>query len=140
MENLESLRAKFMDSKPAPIPEEAYEPRHPRRRRTLREEHALPAWGWWVIGLALAVVAAAVTFYYFGEEAILKSMPIVLQWLGLAFVLLAALVVYFLPAIIAWNYRIRRSGAILALNFLLGWTFLGWVGAFVWAIAEVESQ
>ena len=140
MENLESLRAKFMDSKPAPIPEEAYEPRHPRRRRTLREEHALPAWGWWVIGLALAVVAAAVTFYYFGEEAILKSLPIVLQWLGLAIVLLAALVVYFLPAIIAWNYRIRRSGAILALNFLLGWTFLGWVGAFVWAIAEVESQ
>ena len=140
MENLESLRAKFMDSKPAPIPEEAYEPRHPRRRRPLREEHAMPAWGWWVIGLALAVVVSAVTFYYFGEEAILKSLPIVLQWLGLAIVLLAALVVYFLPAIIAWNYRIRRSGAILALNFLLGWTFLGWVGAFVWAIAEVESQ
>lgn len=140
MEDLETLRAKFMDSKPAPIPEEAYEPRHPRRRRTLREEHALPIWGRWVIGLAVAVVASAVTFYYFGEEAILRSLPIVLQWLGLAIVLAAALVVYFLPAIIAWNYRIRRSGAIFTLNLLLGWTFIGWAGAFVWSVAEVESR
>jgi len=140
MENLETLRAKFMDSKPAPIPEEAYEPRHPRRRRTMREEHALPVWGRWVIGLALAVVASAVTFYYFGEEAIVRSLPSVLQWATYVVVILAAVVVYFLPAIIAWNYRVRRSGAILALNFLLGWTFLGWAGAFVWAIAEVESQ
>lgn len=140
MENLESLRAKFMDSKPAPIPEEAYEPRPPRRKRTMREDHALPRWGWWVIGLALAVVASAVTFYYFGEEAILNSLPLVLLWLGFIIVALASLVVYFLPAIIAWNYRVQRSGAILALNFLLGWTFVGWVGAFVWAIAEVESQ
>ena len=140
MENLETLRAKFMDSKPAPIPEEAYEPRHTRRRRTLREEHALPIWGRWIIGLALAVVASAVTFYYFGEETILRSLPSVLLWIGAVIVIMAALVVYFLPAIIAWNYRIRRAKAILALNFLLGWTFIGWVGAFVWAIAEVESQ
>jgi hypothetical protein len=140
MENLESLRAKFMDSKPAPIPEEAYEPRRPRRKRSLGEEHALPVWGWWVVGLALAVVASAVTFHYFGEEAIVRSLPLVLQWLGFAIVILAALVVYFLPAVIAWNYHVRRSGAILALNFLLGWTFVGWAGAFVWAIAEVESQ
>jgi len=140
MEDLETLRAKFMDSKPAPIPEEAYEPRHPRRRRSLREEHALPAWGWWVIGLALAVVASAVTYYYFGEEAVVRSLPTVLQWLGMAIVGVAALVVYFLPAVVARSYHVRRSGAILALNFLLGWTFLGWVGAFVWAIAEVESQ
>ncbi|MCW1886280.1 superinfection immunity protein [Luteolibacter flavescens] len=140
MENLETLRAKFMDSKPAPIPEEAYEPRHARRRRTLGEEHALPLWGRWVIGLALAVVASAVGFYYFGEEAIVRSMPAVLQWLGFVVVILAGIVVYFLPAVVAWNYQVRRSGAILALNFLVGWTFFGWVGAFVWAIAEVESQ
>jgi heme/copper-type cytochrome/quinol oxidase subunit 4 len=141
MESLESLRAKFMDSKPAPIPEEAYEPaEHRRRRQSLRESHALPKWGLWVIGLALAVVTAAVTFVYFGEEAILNSLPTVLLWLGFAVVGVAALVVYFLPAIIAVNYRVRRSGAILALNFLLGWTFIGWAGAFVWAVAEVESQ
>ena len=90
--------------------------------------------------MALAVVAAAVTFFYFGEEAILNSLPTVLLWLGFAVVGVAALVVYFLPAIIAVNYRVGRSGAILALNFLLGWTFIGWAGAFVWAVAEVESQ
>ena len=140
MEDLETLRAKFMDSKPAPIPEEAYEPRHTRRRRTMREEHALPAWGLWVIGLAMAVVASAVTYYYFGEEAVLRSMPSVLQYIGMVIVGIAALVVYFLPTIVAKSYHVRRSGAILALNFLLGWTFIGWAGAFVWAIAEVESQ
>ena len=140
MEDLETLRAKFMDSKPAPSPEEAYEPRHARRRRTMREEHALPGWGMWVIGLALAVVAAAVTYYYYGEEAVLRSMPTVLQYIGIVIVGIAALVVYFLPAIIARSYHVRRSGAILALNLLLGWTFIGWAGAFVWAIAEVESQ
>ena len=140
MEDLETLRAKFMDSKPAPIPEEAYEPHHQRRRRSMREEHALPAWGMWVIGLALLVVASAVTYYYFGEEAVLRSMPTVLQYIGMVIVGIAALVVYFLPAVVAKSYHVRRSGAILALNFLLGWTFLGWVGAFVWAIAEVESQ
>jgi len=101
MENLETLRAKFMDSKPAPIPEEAYEPRHPRRRKTMREEHALPIWGRWVIGLAVAVVASAVTFYYFGEEAIVRSLPSVLQWFGFVIVILAAVVVFSPPAIIA---------------------------------------
>lgn len=144
METLESLRAKFMDSQPAPLPAEAYESNDPRsgrrHKQTLRESHAIPKWGMWVIGIALAVVAAAVAFVYFGEEAIVASMPAVLLWLGFAVVALAALVVYFLPAVIAMNYRVRRSGAITTMNLLLGWTFIGWALALVWAIAEAESQ
>lgn len=144
METLESLRAKFMDSQPAPLPAEAYESNDPRsgrrHKQTLRESHAIPKWGMWVIGIALAVVAAAVAFIYFGEEAIVASMPAVFLWLGFAVVALAFLVVYFLPAVIAMNYRVRRSGAITTMNLLLGWTFIGWALALVWAIAEAESQ
>jgi len=39
---------------------------------------------------------------------------------------------YFLPSFIAWNKR--SSGAIIALNILLGWTFIGWVVALVWSL------
>ncbi len=144
METLESLRAKFLDSQPAPLPAEAYEPGDPRsgrrHKQTLRESHAIPKWGWWVIGIALLVVGGAAAFIYFGEEAIVASMPALLLWLGFAVVALAALVVYFLPAVIAVNYRVRRSGAITVMNLLLGWTFIGWALALVWSIAEVESR
>lgn len=144
METLESLRAKFMDSQPAPLPAEAYEaydPRSGRRhRQTLRQSHAVPKWGWWVIGIALLVVAGAAALVFFGEEAIIASIPGVLLWLAFALVALAALVVYFLPAVIAMNYRVRRSGAITTATLLLGWTGIGWALALVWAIAEVESQ
>ncbi len=40
---------------------------------------------------------------------------------------------YFLPAIIGWNKK--NSGAILALNFFLGWTVIGWIIALVWALS-----
>jgi hypothetical protein len=39
--------------------------------------------------------------------------------------------IYFLPTIVGWKKRNRE--AIFILNFCLGWTFLGWVIALVWA-------
>lgn len=144
METLESLREKFMDSQPAPLPAEAYETEEQKagrkHRQSLAQSHAIPKWGLWVIGLALVILGSAVAFFIMGREAVLASIPVVMLWLGFAVVALAALVVYFLPAVIAVNYRVRRSGAITALNLLLGWTFLGWAVALVWSIGEVESQ
>lgn len=43
---------------------------------------------------------------------------------------------YFLPAIIAFVRNKRDAGAILLLNFFLGWTMLGWVVALVWALKQ----
>jgi len=40
--------------------------------------------------------------------------------------------IYLLPAIIAAKRHHNNEGAIVSLNILLGWTFLGWVAAFVW--------
>ncbi len=54
---------------------------------------------------------------------------------------LAALALYMLPAIIAFNRRHRNRIAIVVLNILLGWTFLGWVAALVWSFtADIEKN
>ncbi len=85
-------------------------------------------------------------------------MPALFLWLGFAVVALAALVVYFLPSVIAVNYRVRRSGAITTMNLMIAlagiawalatgnvlaavaFVFTGWTIALVWSIAEAESR
>jgi hypothetical protein len=52
--------------------------------------------------------------------------------LGFAF-LGALLGLYFAPAIVASARKHHNTLAIFVLNFFLGWTFLGWVVALVWA-------
>jgi hypothetical protein len=41
---------------------------------------------------------------------------------------------YFLPTLIARHVEHKNFSAIAILNLLLGWTFLGWVVALVWAV------
>jgi hypothetical protein len=54
----------------------------------------------------------------------------------LAFIFTALLwLVYFLPAIVAFKRKHRSKGGIMVLNFLLGWTVLGWIGALVWSFS-----
>jgi Superinfection immunity protein len=43
---------------------------------------------------------------------------------------------YFLPAILGFAHTKRDAGAILVLNFFLGWTAIGWVIALVWALKQ----
>lgn len=43
-------------------------------------------------------------------------------------------VFYFLPSIIALARSKRNIVAIFLLNLFLGWTFVGWVVALVWAV------
>jgi hypothetical protein len=56
--------------------------------------------------------------------------------LAIGFILLAAagIFVYFIPAMIARGKR--NAGAIFVLNLLAGWSFIGWVGALVWACTK----
>ncbi len=163
METVESLREKFMENKPAPLPQEAYEGEQQRRRRkSMAQSHALPKWGWFVIGFAVLVVGSAAIIAYIGQMKMVETMPDVMQWSYYSVIALAALVVYFLPAIIALNYRVRRSGAVTVMNLLLGFTgafwpvlageqqvtlylllgfsFFLWMLTLVWSIAEAESR
>jgi hypothetical protein len=48
-------------------------------------------------------------------------------------VVVALIIGYFLPAIVASLRRHANAAAILILNLFLGWTFLGWVIALIWS-------
>jgi hypothetical protein len=57
-------------------------------------------------------------------------------WITLG--LVAAGLIYFAPTI---NARHKRNyAAILALNFFLGWTFVGWVVALAWSACEDPNE
>jgi len=43
---------------------------------------------------------------------------------------------YFLPTIVASSKNKQNTGAIFALNLLLGWTVIGWILAFIWALTQ----
>ena len=55
---------------------------------------------------------------------------------GALLVIMFAVVLYFLPALVAIDRAHRNAIAICVLNVLLGWTFLGWVAALVWAFTS----
>ncbi|MEX4005362.1 superinfection immunity protein [Paraburkholderia sp. EG285A] len=46
---------------------------------------------------------------------------------------------YFVPSILAFHRMHHRRHAITRLNSLLGWSVLGWIVAFVWALAAVQK-
>ena len=53
---------------------------------------------------------------------------------------LVILIVYFLPAISAKAKDARNAAAIFVLNLLVGWTFIGWVVALVWACSANDPE
>jgi cell division protein FtsX len=50
--------------------------------------------------------------------------------------IIAAVLVYLLPAVVAHRRRHPQANAITVLNVFAGWTLFGWVGALVWASAS----
>lgn len=57
---------------------------------------------------------------------------------GLLF-LFIGIVIYFIPTSVAQNNGHPQTTAILMLNLFLGWTFLGWVIALVWACTNTQN-
>ncbi len=51
-------------------------------------------------------------------------------------IVIVLVLVYFLPSIVAYSRAHRNKVAIFFLNLLAGWTFIGWVAAFVWSVAN----
>jgi hypothetical protein len=50
--------------------------------------------------------------------------------------LAVVLALYFAPAWAAYCNHKTNTPAIFVLNLLLGWTFIGWVIAMVWAVTK----
>jgi hypothetical protein len=53
---------------------------------------------------------------------------------------LGALVLYLMPAIIADMRGRPDAFAVTLVNVLLGWTVVGWLGAFVWARQPISDR
>ena len=51
---------------------------------------------------------------------------------------IAILVFYFLPSIVAAGRKVRHVGSVFVVNLFLGWTILGWVIALAMAARSVE--
>lgn len=85
-----------------------------------------------VAGIAL-VVAVALGLMY----GLARTSPDAL--LGLL-ILGTALLFYFLPTFIAIAVGHANLTAVIVLNILLGWTFIGWVAALVWACMDSQRR
>ena len=48
--------------------------------------------------------------------------------------------IYFLPDWVAQSRGHPQRGSIFILNLFLGWTFLGWVVALIWANSYIEKN
>lgn len=59
---------------------------------------------------------------------------------GESLLLFGLLGFYFLPAIWAACRQHHNTGAIFALNLLLGWTLFFWIAALVWALTAVKPE
>lgn len=58
----------------------------------------------------------------------------------LGLVLFVATCVYRLPSVVAASTRHRHTGAIVMLNVFLGWTIVGWLISFVWALVNPVNR
>ncbi len=53
---------------------------------------------------------------------------------------LIVLAAYFAPTIIASTRQHPQHGSIFVINFLLGWTFIGWVVALAMSVSHISPQ
>ncbi len=54
----------------------------------------------------------------------------------LVLLILVGIIVYFIPTIVAFARGRLNKGAIFCMNFFLGWLFIGWVIALIWAVKD----
>jgi hypothetical protein len=56
--------------------------------------------------------------------------------MDIMFGVILVLGIYFIPTFVASSNQKQNVGAIFLLNLFLGWTFIGWVIALVWAATK----
>lgn len=54
-------------------------------------------------------------------------------------VILMILFIYFIPTFVAYSRKHKNALAIFILNLFLGYTFIGWVVALIWAVYNTET-
>lgn len=106
-------------------------------RETMKGARTILLYG--AISISAAVVLAAVISLLGGQQ----YLELLWSWssgvLSLAapvplFFIAGAL--YLVPTIVAYRIKHHNAAAIFALNFLLGWTLLGWIAALIWSLTR----
>lgn len=86
------------------------------------------------------VALVALTVFCFGMGTIpANEANAIARLFGPVFFVVVPLL-YFLPTYEAWTRKHRNLGALAALNAFLGWTFVGWVAALVWALVKPAKE
>lgn len=57
------------------------------------------------------------------------------QYVGLGVAILAALLLYMLPTVVATGRQHHQTGSVFAVNLLLGWSIIGWAVAMAMAMS-----
>jgi hypothetical protein len=65
-----------------------------------------------------------------------KVMPWLFAAAGIGTIIAILFIPYWIPTIVAFWRKHPSKAGIEALNFFLGWTFIGWVLALVWAFSD----
>ena len=55
-------------------------------------------------------------------------------------IMVIAVPLYFVPSVIGFMRSHPNAAAICLLNVFLGWTFIGWVAALVWASTAIPTK
>lgn len=92
------------------------------------------AWFWLLIaaGIGVAIAAVGTMVGWWDWSAVFWGVGSWVAFIG-------AIVLYFVPTIIAVKRKHRSTGGIVALNILAGWTFLGWLIALVWSLSSAQQ-
>jgi len=85
-----------------------------------------------------AVVGVGAAF--FGVLFTFKILPLLIAGIGAIGFFLVFIIPYWVPTIIAFRRKHESRSAIAVVNFFFGWTFIGWILAFIWAMGKTTSQ
>lgn len=85
------------------------------------------------------MLPAAIAGAAWATLALMAVLGRIVDWTGLI-VWSVATLIYFIPTIIAFSAERRQRVAIAALNFVGGWTLIGWIAAFVWSLIRDKDQ
>lgn len=54
-------------------------------------------------------------------------------------IVIFSIIIYFVPSIMAYDKQHSQKQTILLINFLLGWTVIGWIASLIWANIETNK-
>jgi hypothetical protein len=64
----------------------------------------------------------------------------VTELLVLLVIAIPAILLYFLPTILAFSKKKSNKSVIFLVNFFLGWSVIGWIVSLIWALSSDNSQ